>query len=186
MFKILDNIYIWAFLVNIESVLLLALVKYMLFSHFTQNCIFLYFFEAKNPYFVTKNCWKSSYICVFILSKIRRNWFYKNLYNSGMVGRRKLPDSSLNRIFNALSIGVQYTLSFQWTNFGLKCLLLAEAKFPFNKQRIASSSSFIRSDFVIFAISRYQGVRYEFFMKNKNTTRTFCSWKPSKKPKKTI
>ena len=41
-----------------------------------------------------------------------------------MVGRRKLPDTSLNRIFNVLSIGVQYTLSFQGTNFGLKCLFL--------------------------------------------------------------
>ena len=30
-----------------------------------------------------------------------------------MVGRRKLPDPSLNHIFNALSIGVQYTLSFE-------------------------------------------------------------------------
>ena len=39
-----------------------------------------------------------------------------------MVGRRKLPDPSLNHIFNALSIGVQYTLSFQLTNFSLKCL----------------------------------------------------------------
>ena len=61
------------FLVNIESVMRLALVKYMLCSHFTQNCI-LYFLEAKNPYFETKNCWKSSYICVFILSKKRRNF----------------------------------------------------------------------------------------------------------------
>ena len=42
----------------------------------------------------------------------------------GMVGRIKLRDPSLNCIFNALSIGVQYTLSFQWTNFGLKCLFL--------------------------------------------------------------
>ena len=73
MFKILDNIYIWVFLVNIESVLLLALARYMLCSHFTQNCILLFFLEAKNPY-----CWKSSYICVFILSKRRRNWFDKN------------------------------------------------------------------------------------------------------------
>ena len=40
-----------------------------------------------------------------------------------MVGRRKLPDPSLNCIFNALSIGVQSTLSFQLTNFGLKCIL---------------------------------------------------------------
>ena len=69
MSKILDNIYISVILVNIESVLLLALVKYMSCSHFTQNCILLYFLEAKNPYFVTKNCSKSSYICVFILSK---------------------------------------------------------------------------------------------------------------------
>ena len=41
-----------------------------------------------------------------------------------MTGRRKMPDPSLNHIFNALSIGIQYTFSFQWTNFGLKCLLL--------------------------------------------------------------
>ena len=54
MSEILDNIYIWVFLVNIENVLLLALVKYMLCSHFTWNCILLYFLEAKNPYFVTK------------------------------------------------------------------------------------------------------------------------------------
>ena len=105
MFKILDNIYIWVFLVNIESVLLLALVRYMLCSHFTQNCILLYFLEAKTPYFVTKSCWKFSYICVFILSKKRREWFHKNPHNSGTVGRRTLPEPSLNRIFNALSIG---------------------------------------------------------------------------------
>ena len=81
---------------------ILALVKYMLCSHFTQNCIFLYFLEAKNPCFVIQNCWKSSCICVFILRKKRRNWFCKNLHNSGMVCRRKLPDPSLNGIFNAL------------------------------------------------------------------------------------
>ena len=40
-----------------------------------------------------------------------------------MIGRRKLYDPSLIHIFNALSIGVQYTLSFQGTNFDLKCLL---------------------------------------------------------------
>ena len=123
MSEILDNIYIWVFLVNIESVLLLALVKYMLCSHFTQNCILLYFLEAKNPYFATKNCWKSSYICVFILSKKQHNWFHKSLHNSEMVGRKKLSDPSLNRICNALSIRVQYTFLFQWTNFGLKCLI---------------------------------------------------------------
>ena len=122
--KILDNIYIWVFLANSESVLLLALIEFMLCNHFTQNCIFWYFLDAKNHCFVPKNCWKSSYICVFILSIKRRNSFHKNPHNSGMVGRRKLPDPSFNHIFNSLSIGVQYTLSFQWTNFGLKCLLV--------------------------------------------------------------
>ena len=39
-----------------------------------------------------------------------------------MVAQRKLPNPSLNHIFDALSIGVQYTLSFQWTNFGQKGL----------------------------------------------------------------
>ena len=128
MSEILDNIYIWVFSVNSESVLLSALVKYAAWP-FYWKLYFLYSLEAKNPCFVTKNCWKSSYICVFILSKKRRNWFHKNLHNSGMVGRRKLPDPSLNRIFNALSIGVQYTLSFQWTNFALKYLLRNFPKF---------------------------------------------------------
>ena len=108
MSEILGNIYIWVFSINSEIGLLLALVKYMLCSHFTQKC------------------WKS-YICVFILSKKRRNCFHKNLHNSGMVGHRELPDPLLNRIFNALSIGVQYTLWFQWTNFGLKCLFIIRA-----------------------------------------------------------
>ena len=128
MSEIFDNIYILVFLVNIESVLLLALVRYLLCSHFTQTRILLYSLEAKNPYFETKNCWKSSYICVFILSKKRRNWFHKSPHNSRAVGRIKLPDTSLNHIFNALSIGVQYMLSFQWTNFGLKCLMLMVKK----------------------------------------------------------
>ena len=62
-------------------------------------------------------------LCIYLFPKISTIGFYKNLHNSGMVGRRKLPDPSLNCIFNALPIGVQYTLSFQWTNFRLKCLL---------------------------------------------------------------
>ena len=45
MSKILNNICIWVFLVSSESVLLLALVKHMLCSHFTQNCIFCTFWR---------------------------------------------------------------------------------------------------------------------------------------------
>ena len=122
---ILDIIYIWVFSINSESVLLLALVKYMLCGHCTQNCIFCTFWRPKILVLWQKKCWKSSYFSVFFLSKKRCNGFYKNLQ---MVGRRKLPNPSLNHIFNALSIGVQYTLLFQLTNFGLKCLIKNSSK----------------------------------------------------------
>ena len=67
--EILDNIYIRLFLVNCKSVLLSAFVKYMLYSHCTQNCMFLYLLEGKTPYCGTKNLSNFSYISVFILSK---------------------------------------------------------------------------------------------------------------------
>ena len=119
MSEILDNISIWVFSINSESVLLLALVKYMLCSHFTQNCIFCTFWRLKILVLWRKIVQNFLIFVLFILSKKQYNWFYKNLHNSGMVGGRKLPDPSLNYI----SIDAQYTLSLQLTNFGLKCLL---------------------------------------------------------------
>ena len=65
MSKILDNMYILVFLVNSEDVLFLAFVKFTFFL--------LYFLEAKNSSFVTKNSSKSSYIRVFILCKKQHN-----------------------------------------------------------------------------------------------------------------
>ena len=121
MSEILDNIYIWVFLVNIESVLLLALVKYMLCSHFTQNCIFCTFWRLK-----ILVLWRKivENLLIFVYLFCPKNGaidFTKTFITQ--VGRRKLPYLSLNYIFNALSIGVQYTLSFELTNFGLKCQL---------------------------------------------------------------
>ena len=46
-----------------------------------------------------------------------------NFNNSEIFGRRKLPDPSVNNIFDVLSIGLQYTLSFKRLHFGLKCLV---------------------------------------------------------------
>ena len=46
-----------------------------------------------------------------------------NFNNSEIFGRRKLPDPSVNNIFDVLSIGLQYTLSFKRLDFGLKCLV---------------------------------------------------------------
>ena len=177
MAEILDNIYIWEFLVNIESFLLLALLRYMLCSHFTQNCILLYFLEAKNPYFVTKNCWKSSYICVFILSQKRCNWFHKNPDNSGTVGRRKLSDPSFNRIFNALSIGVEYMLSFQWTNFGLKC----QHQFIIFFGKLKK----VNLKLLFFCCAIYKLQNQETILHRRaDVVRNRCSWKLSKFPRK--
>ena len=54
-------------------------------------------------------CLKKKYLKSFY------NIFYpesSNFLNLGLTGRRKLPDPSINNIFNTLSIGLQYTLSF--------------------------------------------------------------------------
>ena len=97
-----------------------------MYSHFTQKCLFMYLQILVLWRKIAQNLFIFVYLyilCNLFISKNQHNWFYKNLHHSGMVCRRKLPDPSLNCIFNALSIGVQYTFSFQWTNFGLKCLL---------------------------------------------------------------
>ena len=39
-----------------------------------------------------------------------------------MIGRRNLPNPSVNLTFNALLNGVQYTLLIHWANFVLKCI----------------------------------------------------------------
>ena len=94
----------------------------MLYSYcIAKNCIFCTFWRLT----ILVLWWKIvQNLLVFLYFFCpKNNWFYKNLHNSGMVGHRKLPKPSLNWIFNAILIVVQYTLSFQWTNFGLKCLL---------------------------------------------------------------
>ena len=45
-----------------------------------------------------------------------------------MVSRRKLPEPSLSNVFNLLSIGLRYTLLFEWSDFSLKYLFTAMLK----------------------------------------------------------
>ena len=120
MSEILDNIYIWVFSISSEIVLLLALVKYMLCSHFTQDCIFCTFWRLKILVLWQKIVQNLLIFVYLFCPKNSTTDFTKTFI--GMVGRIKLRDPSLNCIFNALSIGVQYTLSFNWTNFSLKYL----------------------------------------------------------------
>ena len=113
MSEILDNIHIWVLLVNSECVLLLAVVKYTLCSHFTQNCIF--FFESKNRCFVTKNCWKFLIFAYLFSPK------------NGVIDFSKiLIFQKTARLLRELHL----QCSMDWcaiyvliTNFGLKCLL---------------------------------------------------------------
>ena len=51
-----------------------------------------------------------------------------NFCNSELVGHRMLPYSLINNIFDVLSIRQQYTLSFKWPNFRLKCLVTITPK----------------------------------------------------------
>ena len=90
------------------------------------------------------------YFCICFVRKIEQLVLEK-LHNSGMVHRRKPPDPSLNRNSNALSIGVQYTLSYQWPKFDLKCLIWAFCKKPHLKSSFRSNVTSISllSDCVI-------------------------------------
>ena len=75
-----------------------------------------------------------------------------------MVGRRKLPDPSLNHIFNVLSTGAQYTLSFQWTDFGLKCLLLQNGSYTFAYFLIVSTIKMKVGQILVYLIANISNV----------------------------
>ena len=111
--EVLDNIYI-------NRCQLVGFVKYVLsqiYNHCIQNCTFW----CGNFCFLKKIFSKSSYIYVFYRET-------SDFRNPEMSGRRKLCDSSINNIFNVPSIGLQYKLSFKWTDFGLKCLVTKTSK----------------------------------------------------------
>ena len=62
--------------------------------------------------FRDEELFKVLYLCIHFVQKTAQLILEKP-HNSGMIGYRKLPDPSLSHIFNALSIVVQYALSFQ-------------------------------------------------------------------------
>ena len=55
-----------------------------------------------------------------------------------MVSRRKLPKPSLSNVFNLLSIGLRYTLLFEWSDFSLKYLftVMLKGQLPKFKARV--------------------------------------------------
>lgn len=115
--EILDDIYIWVFLLKNEKDLSQLLLN-ILYGHCTRNCIVLVFFEGWSIMFCDKKL-LFKIILYLCNSGIVLNWYF---CSSGRTGGRKLPNPLLNRVFNTLSISVNHTLSFPWTNFGQKCL----------------------------------------------------------------
>ena len=125
MSEVLDKSYIWLFSINSERVLLLALVKYRLCSHFTQNCIFCTFWRLK--IFVL---WRKivENLLVFVYLFCPKNGaidFTKPFITQEWLVIESCPTPRwIMFLMLYRSIGVQYTLSFQLTNFGLRCLFL--------------------------------------------------------------
>ena len=96
----MDNIYIWVFLANSQSVLFVALLNMPL-------CSFLGI-VLKTVFLLSKLLlWDEKLFKIFLLLCIyfvenQKNWFQENFQYLEMVGRRKLSDPLLNRIFNVL------------------------------------------------------------------------------------
>ena len=115
-------IYIWLFLVNIESVLLLALVKYMLCSHFTQN--FFFTFWRLKIHVLWRKIVENLLIFVYLFCpKNDAIDFTKTFITQEWLVVESCPTPHWIAF---LMIGVQYALSFQWSNFDLKDLLIAK------------------------------------------------------------
>ena len=115
----------------IENVLLVAFLKYILtqlHDHCNQNWIFCYFFEVEN--FVS---WRKIFLDLLLfmifLPKKQQNWFFKNFHNLGAwLAVESWAIAPLNCIFSALSIGLQFTLSFEWVGFSLNCTATVMSK----------------------------------------------------------
>ena len=96
--------------------LLLNMSHYRSIANLFRTVLFDVFWRLSKLLFFWRKDFQNLLIHIFFN---RKN---SNFHNSGMVGHRKL-DLSMNNIFNVLSVGLHYTLSFKWPNFDLKCLV---------------------------------------------------------------
>ena len=115
--KVLDNIFVYRFL-------FVASVKYILPDLqplYSEPYFLIVNGDCGNFCFLKKIFSKSSYIYIFYPKT-------SNFHNAGMICRRKLPDLQWITFFNVLSIRLQYTISFKWPDFGLKCLVTITQK----------------------------------------------------------
>ena len=102
-------------LVSSASFLLLDFVSYTL----RPLHLNLVFGNCGESTFLIKDYSKLSGICVFTLSIKEQNWLQKYFLNSRIVGRRKMPNPSLNIIGNVIWIWIKNVFSFKWPGFSL-------------------------------------------------------------------
>ena len=114
MSEILDNIYT-------DRFLHVAFVKYILSQIIVFGTVLFDTFWRLWNLFFKGNIFKS--LLIFLPFFIR-----KPIISVTQAGRRKLSDPSMNNSFDVLSISLQYTLSFKWPSFGLKCLVTITLK----------------------------------------------------------
>ena len=121
MSEILGNIYIWVFSINSESVLLLALVKYMLCSHFTQNCIFCTFWRLE-ILVLRRKIVENLFIFVYLFCpKSGAIDFTKTFITQEWLVVENCPTPSWITFLMLYRL-VYNIFSFQLTNFGLNFL----------------------------------------------------------------
>ena len=117
MYEILNNIYL-------ARLLLVAFVKYILsqiYGHVFGTVLLDTFWKLWKLLFFEQKTFKIV-VYLFFLSRNQQ------LPNSGIFGRRKLPNLSMNNIFNVLLIVLQYTISFKWPDVSLKCYVTITVK----------------------------------------------------------
>ena len=113
--KILDNIYL--------DVFLLLASDNCFITDLQPSYLELYFL------ILSGNCWKFCILKeIFLSLLIFFVFFIQKQVTLGTVGCRKLPNPWMNNIFNVVSIGLQYILPFQWSDFDLKCFVTITPK----------------------------------------------------------
>ena len=125
----LHNVYIWMFLVNSPRVLFLAFLKYLLYSHFTQSCIFCTFWRLKILTLWRKIVQNLIMFVYLFCTKNNAIDFTKNFITQEWLVVESCPVPCWIEFLMLYQL--VYTLSFQWTNFGLKCLLVLHVRSMF-------------------------------------------------------
>ena len=101
-----------------------------------------------------------------LFSLKQQTWFFESFHNSRRVDPKNLASSSLDNIFIALLIGLQYILSLEWPDFGLKCLVIVTPK----------GQSYKHHQLKIFETSLIELKKKRNFILKRAVLHKYCIW----------